>query len=110
MALHTLAEKFTVEREGAWPGEFHDQYGELVWDDAQQMLLLTSLEDGDQEVLTVDLMSYGYVPPPGHAYIKDWSIQIGVAAALESAGLVEVIEKITFGPWKTRAQLVRIIR
>jgi hypothetical protein len=40
-------------------------------------------------------------PPQGHVFVKDYSEHEGLAQALVNAGLVRIVEPITFGPFGT---------
>lgn len=83
-----------------------DLTGTLDHDDDQRSLTLWS-EDGP-ECLSINLAMYGYIAPPGHIHIKDWSEHDGVAASMQSQGLVEIVETVCVGPFRLRAHLVRV--
>lgn len=59
---------------------------------------------------TVNLAEYGLHPRLGQAFIKDYSEGEGMADELERLGIVEKIERFTFGPYDTPAWRVRVLR
>jgi len=84
--------------------------GPLVYDTSSALLMHLEEATGDEEVLSTDLDAYGFVCGPGEAYIKDWSEHSGFTDALVAAGLVEILEVVTVGPFATRAFRVRVMR
>lgn len=74
-------------------------------------LTLTSkveYDAGQQEVLSVNLIGYGYLAFPGEVFIKDWSEHQGLSAALEQAGIATVKAPITVGPFGSTAYRMRL--
>ena len=67
-------------------------------------------ETGEDEVLSIDLSEYGYVPGPDEVFVKDWSEHHGFAAALQAAGVVEIVGEVLVGPFMSRAYRVRVTR
>ena len=47
--------------------------GSIEHDPAQASLAQVDAETGEDEVLSVDLSGYGYVPGPDEVSVKDWS-------------------------------------
>jgi hypothetical protein len=72
------------------------------YNDGQSALLA----DGD--VLSVNLMDYNLICPKGHVFIKDYSEHVGLADALEEAGVVKKLERIGFGPFDASAWLCEV--
>lgn len=60
-------------------------------------------EDGlpNEETFSMNLSHYDMRPPKGHVFVKDYSEHEGLAQALVNAGLVRIVEPITFGPFGT---------
>lgn len=60
-------------------------------------------EDGlpNEETFSINLAAYDMHPPEGHVFVKDYSEHEGLAQALVNAGLVRIVEPITFGPFGT---------
>ncbi|WP_051847115.1 hypothetical protein [Streptomyces sp. NRRL F-5053] len=71
--------------------------GSLEHDDKRRSLVL--MTDQGPERISVNLTEFGLTPASGHVYIKDWSEHSGLTAALERAGLVELVAKIVLGPY-----------
>lgn len=82
--------------------------GELQHDPSQHALALV-FDDGDSEVLSIDLLSSGYVAFPGEVFVRDYSEQSGLPAALVKAGVCEAVEEITLRPHGSRVQRMRVI-
>ncbi|TLK50907.1 hypothetical protein [Glutamicibacter sp. V16R2B1] len=82
--------------------------GSIEQDPAQPALAQVAAETGEDEVLSIDLFEYGYVPAPGEIFIKDWSKHHGFAAALQAAGVIEIVGEVFVGPFTSRAYRVRV--
>lgn len=82
--------------------------GTLTYDHRAQRLQI-AYPDGETEVLSTDLMVYGYLPWPGELFIKDWSEHRGLCDALVTAGIVVPVERIEVGPFRSRAYRVRVL-
>lgn len=78
MAWKTIYESVTVH----YP--HFTMTGSIEHDPAQASLAQVDAETGEDEVLSVDLSGYGYVPGPDEVFVKDWSEHHGFAAALQS--------------------------
>lgn len=67
-------------------------------------------EDGmpDEMTFSVNLAAYDLVPDEGFVYIKDDAECEGLAKALEELGIVEIVESVTYGPFRVRADLVKV--
>ena len=48
------------------------------------------------EVLTTNLIGYGYLAEPGHAYIKDYDLYVGLPSALAKVGAVKIVNRHNF--------------
>lgn len=83
--------------------------GPIEYDPAQASLAQVDAETGEDEVLSVDLSEYGYVPGPGEVFVKDWSEHQGFAAALQAAGVVEIVGEVLVGPFMSRAYRVQVM-
>lgn len=59
--------------------------------------------------LSTNLAGHGIVTPEGRVYIKGYGEHIGVCESLVENGAVEVVEEIVFGPYDTRATLVKVL-
>lgn len=61
-----------------------------------------------REILTTNLIGYGYVAEPGHAWVKDYDLFVGVPDALAKAGAVEIVERrnLPFGRYAYVQSLV----
>lgn len=79
--------------------------GEIRYFRSSSMLELISSTTGDSEVLSVDLVSHGYVATSGQVWIKDWSEHAGLAHALVEAGVITTIHHVTVGPFGSKAYL-----
>lgn len=84
--------------------------GSIEHDPPQAALAHVDAETGEDEVLSVDLSEYGYVPGPGEIFMKDWSEHQGFAAALQAAGVVEIVGQVSVGPFVSKAYRVRVVR
>lgn len=67
-------------------------------------------EDGYPEkvTLSLNLSAYGMNPGEGHVFVGDYSEHEGLPTAMEEAGLGDVIERFTFGPFDTEGALFRL--
>jgi hypothetical protein len=63
---------------------------------------------GRPEVLSVNLVEYGLVPPTGHVYVRDYAQHEGLVAALMEAGIAEPVEQVTYGDYDAQAWLMRV--
>ena len=59
--------------------------------------------DGESEIISTNLGGYGLTPRPGAVWIKDYSEGVGLAKALEEAGVGAIVGRVTFGPFNTTA-------
>lgn len=103
MAWKTINESVTVH---------YPQFtmtGFIEHDPAQASLAQVDAGTGEDEVLSVDLFEYGYVPAPGEVFMKDWSEHHGFAAALQAAGVIEVVGEVHVGPFMSKAYRVRVM-
>lgn len=82
--------------------------GDVLYDPEQCALVHHDPAEGD-EWLTIDLTTSGHAARPGECFVKDWSEHSGFAAALASAGIVEVLELVGVGPFNSHAYRVRVI-
>lgn len=82
--------------------------GAIAYQPATGLVTLIS-EEGDEDDLTVDLTAYGYLPEPGEAFVPDYSEHTGLPAALKAAGVAEVLETVTFGPFDTTAARMALV-
>lgn len=48
------------------------------------------------EMLTTNLIGYGVLAAPGHVWVKDFDLYIGLPDALMLAGVADVVETRTF--------------
>lgn len=85
-----------------------DLTGTIIYDHRAQRLQLTYL-DGETEVLSIDLMTYGYLTWPGEVFVKDWNEHAGLTDALVAAGIVAPVERIEVGPFGSRVYRVRLL-
>ncbi|MGP5684253.1 hypothetical protein [Brachybacterium alimentarium] len=83
--------------------------GSIEYDPAQASLAQGDAGTGEDEVLSVGLSEYGYVPAPGEVFVKDWSEHHGFAAALQAAGVIEIVGEVLVGPFMLRAYRVRVM-
>lgn len=60
------------------------------------------------EVLSTNLGGYGLYPAEGNVFIKDYSEHKGLTDSLVEGGAVEVVRKVTFGPFNTNAYEVKV--
>ncbi|MBL3698993.1 hypothetical protein [Leucobacter luti] len=82
--------------------------GQLQHDPTQHALVL-AFDDGDSEVLSIDLLSSGYVAFPGEVFVRDYSEHFELPAALVEAGVCEAVEEIQLRPHGSRVQRMRVI-
>lgn len=82
--------------------------GEVRYDPRRDLLEI-HYDDGETEVLSLDLTDYGLVAPPGTVWIKDWTEHVGLADALVMAGVVAPVGSLGVGPFFSRAYLVRVL-
>lgn len=80
--------------------------GAVAYHPAHQLLELT-YDTGETEALSTDLTTYGLVAAPGTVHVKDWSEHVGLASALQAAGLATIEASMRVGPFASRAHLVR---
>lgn len=103
MAWKTINENITVR---------YPQFtmtGLIEYDTAQASLAQVDADTGEDVVLSIDLSEYGYVPAPGEVFLKDWSENHGFAAALQAAGVIEIVGEVRVGPFMSRAYRVRVL-
>lgn len=86
-----------------------DRAGEIRYDNRQHALVLVDPATAEEEVLTVNLLSSGYVADPGEVFVKDWSEHSGLAAALVAARVTKHVESLRVGPHGAIAYRLRII-
>lgn len=79
--------------------------GTLVYDSYEVFALETN--EGN-EYLSTNLDEYGYLKGAGQVYIKDWSEHTGLAADLESKGLVRILDSVKVGSFGSTAYLVEV--
>lgn len=73
-------------------------------------VLLFSPDSGEPAwALSTNLAGHGIVTPENHAYIKGYAEHEGLCEALVKLGVVEVVQEITFGPYDTKATLVKVL-
>ena len=80
--------------------------GSLQHDNEYQTLTL--LTDEGPELLSVNLLAYGFLPMPGNVFIKDWSEHEDLTARLEGAGLAKRVRKVVVGPFRSTAYEVEV--
>ena len=80
--------------------------GSLRHDTEYQTLVL--MTDEGPERLSVDLLSYGFIPAPRNVFIKDWSEHQGLTARLEAAGLVKRVRSVVVGLFLSTAHEVEV--
>ncbi|MCV7512483.1 hypothetical protein M3D71_010060 [Micrococcus luteus] len=71
--------------------------------EARTQQLAIACEDGETEVMSIDLTLEGYLADPGECLIKDWSEHSGLTSALVDSGVVMRTETLTVGPFDSRA-------
>lgn len=81
--------------------------GELQHDSSQHALMLT-FADGDSEVLSIDLISFGYVASPGEVFVGDYSEHSGLPAALVTAGICELVDTVQVGQFGSAVARMRM--
>lgn len=82
--------------------------GRIEYDPAQHALAIVHPSTGEEEVLTVNLLTSGYLTAPGEVFVKDWSEHSGLFFELVQAGIAEIIETVTVGPHRQRAYRMRV--
>jgi len=82
--------------------------GRIEYDAHQHALVIVDPATGEEEVLTVDLLTSGYLAFPGEVFVKDWSGHTGLALALARASIAEVIEPVRVGPFEQTAYRMRV--
>ena len=83
--------------------------GRINYDPSQHALIFVDPTTGEDEVLTVDLLSSGYLARPGEVFVKDWSEHTGLGAALATHGIAEIVESVRVGPFGLAAYRMRVI-
>ena len=63
----------------------------------------------DSEMLTVDLLASGYVAFPGEVFVRDYSEHSGIPGALIAAGVCELLEELSVGPFGSREVRMRVM-
>ncbi|MGO2616102.1 hypothetical protein [Arthrobacter rhombi] len=86
-----------------------DRAGEIRYDSRQHALVLIDPTTGEEELLTLNLLSSGYVAGPGEVFVKDWSEHSGLAAALVATRVVNHIESLRVGPHGVTAHRLQIV-
>lgn len=82
--------------------------GRIEYDPGQHALAIIDPTTGEEEVLTVDLLSSGYVAFPGEVFVKEWSGHTGLAQALVHNRIAEIVEPVRVGPHAQTAYRLRI--
>lgn len=82
--------------------------GRIEHDPAQHALEML-FPDGDSEVLTLDLLASGYVAFPGEVFVRDYSEHCGLPGALIAAGVCELLEELSIGPFGSRVARMRVL-
>lgn len=82
--------------------------GEMQHDPTQNALVL-AFDDEDSEMLSIDLLSSGYVAFPGEVFVRDYSEHSDLPAALAEASVCEAVEEIVLSPHGSRVQRMRVI-
>lgn len=77
--------------------------------DANQHALEMLFPEGDSEILTVDLHSSGYVAFPGEVFVRDYSEHSGLPDALAVAGVCELVDTLSIGPFGARVARTRVL-
>lgn len=75
-----------------------DLVGDIKYDSRQHALVLIDPSTADEEVLTLSLLSSGFVAAMDEVFVKNWSEHSGLAAALVAAQIGHRVETITIGP------------
>lgn len=86
-----------------------DRAGEIRYHSRQHALVLIDPTTAEEEVLTMNLLSSGYVAEPGEVFVKDWSEHSGLAAALVAARVANHVESLRVGPHGATAHRLQII-
>lgn len=82
--------------------------GRIEYDARQHALAIVDPVSGEEEVLTVDLLSAGYLAFPGEVFVKDWSEHTGLAFELAQHGIAEMVEAVGFGQFHQTAYRMRV--
>jgi hypothetical protein len=69
--------------------------------------LMLQYPDG-YDVLSVNLVAYDMLPPPGHVYLKDSGDWSGMADQLEKLGFVKLLTDVPYGPFDSKAKLAKL--
>lgn len=83
--------------------------GRIEYDSGQHALAIVDPSTGEEEVLTVDLLSSGYFAFPGEVFVKDWSGHRGLAHTLARNGIAAFIEAVLVGPFQQTAYRMRVL-
>lgn len=86
-----------------------DRAGEIRYDSRQHALVLIDPTTAEEEVLTMNLLSSGYVAEPGEVFVKDWTEHSGLAAALVAARVATHVESLRVGPHGATAHRLQIL-
>lgn len=86
-----------------------DRAGEIRYDNRLHALVLVDPATAEEEGLTVNLLSSGYVADPGEVFVKDWSEHSGLVAALVAARVAKHVESLRVGPHGATAHRLRTI-
>lgn len=86
-----------------------DRAGEIRYDSRQHALVLIDPTTEEEEVLTMNLLSSGYVAEPGEVFVKDWTEHSGLAAALVAARVANHVESLRVGPHGATAHRLQIL-
>lgn len=76
--------------------------GAIAYRPATGLLTLIN-EDGEEEDLSVNLTSYGYMHGIGQAFVPGYAERTGLPQALQDAGIAQAVETVTFGPFDASA-------
>lgn len=83
--------------------------GELHYDSVESILCLVDPETGEDEVLTVSLLRDGYVAFPGEVFVRDYSEHFGLPEALAVAGVCELVDTLSIGPFGACVARMRVL-
>lgn len=86
-----------------------DRAGEIRYHSRQHVLVLIDPTTAEEEVLTMNLLSSGYVAEPGEVFVKDWTEHSGLAAALVAARVANHVESLRVGPHGGTAHRLQIL-
>lgn len=99
MTLH-LKSTFINEAGTVGRGQYRD--GSLA--------LLFSPDTGEPAwALSTNLVGHGLHAPDGHVFIKGYAEHDGLCQCLVDNGVVERVREVTFGPYDTTADLVKVL-